>query len=350
MLDISVIDPNLKVETKIKEENIHFYDVLQPPFSVHGVFYEDGKFRRIPEAVAKTVSGGVRTLHANTAGGRVRFKTDSDYVAIHAKMDGITRLSLLSLTGSAGFDLYVKEGEGQRYKGTFVPPLDMQDGFESIIKFSDGQKMREITVNMPQYSNVCRLYVGLQEGATVCIPEVYKYQGPIVYYGSSITQGVCASRPGNSYQNIIARRLDADYVNLGFSGSAKGEPEIVDYICKMDMSLFVYDYDYNAPTPEHLQNTHEKLYLAVREAHPEIPVVMLSRPKLYLTTDDVKRREIIRTTYLNAKARGENVYFICGEDLMQYAGDSGLVDGVHPNALGFASMARVLGDLLETIL
>ena len=349
MLDISAIDPNFKVETKIQEENIRFYDVLQQPFSIHGVSYQAGKFRRIPEVVSEKVNAGVLNRHANTAGGRIRFQTDSPYVAIHANMDGITRMSHFAFTGSAGFDLYEKTQDGQRYRGTFVPPLDMTDGYESIIKFPDAQ-MREITINMPLYSNVCKLYIGLQEGAALCSAEAYQHPGPIVYYGSSITQGGCASRPGNAYQNIIARRLGTDYVNLGFSGSAKGEPEITDYICKMDISVFVYDYDHNAPTVEHLEKTHEKLYLAVREAHPDIPIVMLSRPRAYLTEDEVKRREIIRTTYLNAKARGENVYFISGEDLMQYAGDSGLVDGVHPNDLGFASMARVLGDLLATIL
>lgn len=349
MLDISAIDPNFKVETKIQEEKIRFYDVLQQPFSIHGVFHQAGKFRRIPEVVAEKVNAGVLNRHANTAGGRIRFKTDSAYVAIHANMDGITRMSHFAFTGSAGFDLYEKNQDGQRYRGTFVPPLDLKDGYESIIKFPDAQ-MREITINMPLYSNVCQLYIGLQEDAEILPPEAYTYPGPIVYYGSSITQGGCASRPGNAYQSIITRRLSADYVNLGFSGSAKGEPEITDYICKMDISVFVYDYDHNAPTVEHLEKTHEKLYLAVREAHPDIPIVMLSRPRAYLTEDEVKRREIIRTTYLNAKARGENVYFISGEDLMQYAGDSGLVDGVHPNDLGFASMARVLGDLLATIL
>ena len=345
MLDISVIDPNFKVETKIQEEDIRFYDVLQPPFSVHGVFYQDGKFRRIPEAVAKTVNAGVLSRHANTAGGRIRFQTDSPYVAIYAKMDGITRMSHFAFTGSAGFDLYVKD----RYQGTFVPPLDMQDGYESIIKFPAAE-MREITINMPLYSNVCKLYVGLQAGAEILPPQAYAYPGPIVYYGSSITQGGCASRPGNAYQNIIARRFGADYVNLGFSGSAKGEQEMAEYIRELDMSLFVYDYDFNAPTAEHLQNTHEGFYLTVRQAHPDIPVVMLSRPKPYLTAEEACRQEIVKTTYQNAKDRGENVYFISGQDLMQYAGDGGTVDGVHPNDLGFASMARVLGDLLETIL
>lgn len=349
MLDISAIDPNFKVETKIREENIRFYDVLQPPFSVHGVYYDDGKFRRLPENIAETVNQGVHNRHANAAGGRIRFQTDSPYVAIHVKMTGIGKMPHFALTGSAGFDLYVKVGEGQQHRGTFVPPFNITDGYESILRFPVTE-MRDITINMPLYSDVCKLYIGLKEGAQIAPPEPYKHTTPIVYYGSSITQGGCASRPGNAYQNIITRRLNTDYVNLGFSGSAKGEPEIADYIRKMDMSVFVYDYDHNAPTVEHLEKTHEKMYLSIRSAHPDLPVVMLSRPRAYLTEDEVKRREIVRATYLNAKARGENVYFISGEELMQYAGDSGLVDGIHPNDLGFASMARVLGDLLETIL
>ena len=349
MLDISVIDPNFKVETKIQEKDICFYDVLQPPFSIHGIFHQDGKFRRIPESVAKSVNSGVLSRHGNTAGGRIRFKTNSSYVAIYAKLPAITRMSHFALSGSAGFDLYVKTREGQRYQGTFVPPLDMKAGYESILYLPDGQ-MREFTVNMPQYSDVSCLYIGLQEGATLSAPDPYTHTTPIVYYGSSITQGGCASRPGNSYQNIITRRLDADYVNLGFSGSAKGEQEMAEYIAGLDMSIFVYDYDYNAPTVEHLQQTHEKFYLAVRKTHPEVPVMMLSRPNRHLTNSEVQRREIVQTTFLNAKARGENVYFISGEELMQYAGSDGTVDGVHPNDSGFASVARVLGDLLETIL
>ena len=349
MSDISVIDPNFRVETKIQEEKIQFFDVLSSPFSVHGIFHQDGRFRRIPEILAKTVNAGVLSRHGNTAGGRVRFKTDSPYVAIYAKMPGITRMSHFALTGSAGFDLYVKTPEGQRYQGTFVPPLDMTDGYESILYLPDS-RLREFTINMPQYSDVSLLYIGLQEGATLSAPDPYTHATPIVYYGSSITQGGCASRPGNSYQNFITRRLDTDYVNLGFSGSAKGEQEMADYISNLDMSIFVYDYDFNAPTVDHLQATHEKLYLTVRKAHPDIPIVMLSRPKPYLTAAEVRRREIVRNTYLNAKARGERVYFISGEELISQAGDSGLVDGVHPNDLGFASMARVLGDLLKTLL
>ena len=350
MSDISAIDSNFKVETNIKQDDLRFYDPKQAPFQIYGVYYEDGKFRRLPEEVAKTVNSGVLRLHANTAGGRVRFQTDSPYVAIHTKMSGIGKMSHFPLTGSAGFDLYAKaEDEPERYRGTFTPPFAIVDGYESVLHF-ESAKMREITVNMPLYSEVTELYIGLQEDAVVLPPRPYKIETPIVYYGSSITQGGCASRPGNAYQSAISRRLDADYVNLGFSGSARGEVEIAEYVAGLSMSAFVYDYDHNAPTPEHLQNTHERMFLAVREAHPDIPIVLMSRPRAYLNQEDQQRLAIITATYENAKNRGDqNVYLLTGPELMADAGYDGNVDGTHPTDLGFASMARALGDLLERI-
>lgn len=350
MRNIAEIDPNFKIETKIVQEDLRFYDPRQAPFQICGVFYEDGKFRRMPESVAKATSAGVLHLHTNTAGGRIRFQTDSPYVAIHAKMSGISRMSHFPMTGTAGFDLYAAwEGQPERYMGTYTPPLDMQDGYESILRF-DSVKMREITVNMPLYSGVDAVYIGLQEEATILPPKPYKHQKPIVYYGSSITQGGCASRAGNSYEGFISRRLSVDYVNLGFSGRALAEQAMADYIAGLDMSIFVYDYDHNAPTPEHLQATHEKMFLTVRKARPDIPIVMMTRPKIYLTEGEVKRREIIRTTYRNAVDRGDkNVYLLLGSELMADAGNDGHVDGVHPTDYGFASMARALGDLLEKL-
>ena len=349
MSDISKIDPNLKVETKINVDGLRFYNITQAPFKIYGIFYENGKYRRLPETVEQSVSEGVYGLHTNTAGGRVRFKTDSPYIAINAKMPNMGRMPHFALTGSMGLDLYVRK-ETENYTGTFVPPYDAVGGYESII-YLGSSEMREITMNFPLYSDVSELNIGLKEGASIAEPTAYKISKPIVFYGSSITQGGCASRPGNSYQSIVSRRLDFDYINLGFSGSAKAEDEMIEYVKKLDMSVFVYDYDHNAPDVEHLNNTHEKMFTAIRENNPDLPIIIMSRPKYTLSKDEQMRFEIIKTTYDNAVARGDkNVYLIDGKTLMELAENDGTVDNCHPNDLGFMSMANAVTKVLKEII
>ncbi len=342
-MDISSVDKNFKVESKLNKKDIAFYNARFEPFTIYGVFYKNGKFRRMDEDVAKSVSDWVHYLHTNTAGGRVRFKTDSKYVAIYTKMSNIGKMPHFALTGSAGFDLYINE----RYYKSFVPPFDITDGYEGIIEFSS-KKMREITINFPLYSDVNELYIGLSEKATVEKASEYRVEKPIVYYGSSITQGGCASRPGNSYQAIVTQKLGINHINLGFSGNAKAEKEISDYICSLDMSAFVFDYDHNAPNLEHLEATHERMFKEIREAKPNLPIIIMTRPKYDLTKEEKNRREIIKRTYENAKNNGDNdVYFIDGKSLMRICHDEGTVDSCHPNDLGFYSMAMAVIKVLK---
>jgi len=342
MFDISKVDANFEIKTQFHKKDIKFYKIDEAPFKIHGIFRENGKYRRMPESVAKRVSEGVYALHSNTAGGRVRFVTDSHYVAIHAQMDGLSKMPHFALTGSVGFDLYADN----QYVKSFVPPFDIENEYEGIIEF-DKSTQRQIMINFPLYSNVKELYIGLQDDASLGEAKPYKNKKPVIYYGSSITQGGCASRPGMSYQAIVSRIFDYDYINLGFSGNAKAEDEMIEYIKSLDMSVFVYDYDHNAPSIEYLEKTHEKMFKAIREKNPLLPVIMMSRPKHFLTDEERMRRNIIETTYRNAISDGDkNVYFIDGEALTELCGDSGTVDNCHPTDFGFASMAKALTEVI----
>lgn len=349
MKDFSEIDKNFKVDTTLFKEGIRFYSVLEKPFSVFGVFYDNGKFRRLPQSVAETVNEGVAALHANTAGGRVRFLTDSPYVAIHAEFDGVGKMPHFALSGSVGFDLYERKNGEEVYIKTFIPPFETENSYDSLIGLTENG-LHEITINFPLYSDVSGLYIGLDENAVLReTSEPYRNEKPVVFYGSSITQGGCASRPGSAYEAILSRRFHLDYINLGFSGSARGEESIAEYIKELPMSLFVYDYDHNAPTKEHLLKTHERMFRMIREKKPALPILILSRPAVFLSEEEKFRLEIIRTTYQNAVAKGDNnVYFIEGADLMKYCGNEGTVDFCHPTDFGFHSMAKVIGDFLET--
>lgn len=336
------INENAEFETELKTDGLRFYDAKDKPFKAYGVYHDGEKFRRMPQSLGDTLGGWHVILSRNTAGGRIRFKTNSKRFAIHYEGD-MCQMPHMAYTASCGFDIYF----GTRYAGTFVPEDYKTMGYERLIDLNDSE-MKEVTINMPLYSEVDKLYIGLDEDAVVEAPMPYKIEKPFVSYGSSITQGACASRPGTCYQQYITRKFDCDHINLGFSGSARAQVEIAEYIANLDMSLFIYDYDYNADDPEFLEATHERMFKIVREKNPNLPIIMMSKPKFFLGEEDIRRVEIIKKTYENAKNAGDkNVYFIDGRDLCKYCENEGLVDNIHPTDYGFASMARVLCDLIE---
>ena len=349
MQDISKVDKNLAVSATIQKDGLCFYDVKKPPFAIYGLLFENGKFRRMPEQAATNVSENIYLLHTFTAGGRVRFRTNSKRIAIQVKLARMGSGIQQPLLGSSGFDLYMERDGVPVHCRSFPPPAGATDGYESVVEFLAAE-LREITIHFPLYCEVHDLLIGIEEDAVLEAAASYRIEKPIVFYGSSITQGGCCSRPGNTYQSILCRAIDADHINLGFSGSAKGEPAMTEYIKGLDMSAFVLDYDHNAPTVEHLAQTHYAMYEGVRKAHPHIPIILLPRPKYHLGGSEPARHEVVLSTYEKAKAQGdENVYMLSGRQLMELAGDDGTVDSVHPNDLGFFSMAQALIPLFRTL-
>lgn len=346
---LDAIDRNFRIETNIQKEDICFHDVEEDVFRIYGVFKENGMFRRMPERVAESINKGVYGLHTNTAGGRVRFVTNSTYVAIKTEYTPC-RKPHFALTGSSGFDMYTGIGENARYAGTFIPPVDVEDGYESVIDFATAEE-RIITIQFPLYSDVRKLYIGLQKDASITKAPDYRIEKPVVYYGSSITQGACASKPGSCYPSILSRKFDCNYINLGFAGSARGEEAMGEYLRELDMRVFVMDYDHNAPNLARLKESHSRLFHQIRSRNPELPIIIMPRPRYYHRGEDKARFDVIERTYLEAKARGdENVYFISNKKLMALVQDNGSVDNTHPTDSGFLSMAIALQEVFEEIL
>lgn len=356
-MKIQDIDKNLKPETIQGLNDVIFLDVRKDPFDVYGLYdyKNEPVFRRVPPDVAKATNEGVAYLADDTAGGRVRFSTDSPYVAIRAAWDQATYFPHMTLCGTAGFDLYEHQDGRDRHVGTFDPdwdPIKSSKGYSSVVHVKSDRKIRNYTIHFPLYNHVKSLEIGISEASFIGKGTSYRDIPPVVYYGSSITQGGCASRPGNAYQNIISAHQNIDHINLGFSGSARGEEVMARYIASLDMSAFVLDYDHNAPSGEHLIATHEKFYRIVREAHPCIPIIIVTKPNSTNSADDIIRRDIIYRTFRNAFDAGDkNAYFIDGYSLFgdEYR-DTCTVDTVHPNDLGFTLMAKSIGYQLELAL
>ena len=351
MKQIQDIDKNFVLKNIKPEDDVVWFDVRTAPVDIYG-FYNpktEPRFHRLPKEVTDKCGDGVKALETHTAGGRVRFKTDSPYIAIKAEWPWRFKMANMSGSGSSGFDLFARENKnGQFYfLGAAMPPADGADsGFDSKMR-AEGE-MCEYILSFPLYNTVSNLYIGIKRGCTLLAGEKYKIQKPFVYYGSSITQGGCATRPSTCYQAYISHRFDADFINLGFSGSALGEEAMAQYIAGLDMSAFILDYDYNAPTAEHLKATHLPFYRTVREKQPDVPIVMVSRPHPV----SEKSRDVIKATYDYAVAAGDkNVAFVDGGDL--FKGDfytNCTVDGCHPNDLGFYRMATVIGNALEGLM
>ena len=209
------------------------------------------------------------------------------------------------------------------------------------------------TLNTPHYSEVKSLSIGIAKGSRLGKGKQYGNRKPVVFYGSSITHGAAAGRPGNTYLNFISQKYNLDYVNLGFAGKALGETTMAEYIAGLEMCAFVCDYDHNANTVERLLRSHYRLYEIVRKVHPDIPYIIVTRPDFYPKVEEnAKLRAVIKDTYDRAVAAGDkNVYFIDGERLFDgefY--ESCTSDGIHPNDLGFYRMAEKIGPVLATAL
>jgi len=349
---IQDVDKNF-ANSRIHEKNIVYMDVFEEPLKIFGLpLHEKEKtYCRLPQSLLKSFSESVQGLAWHTAGGRVRFMTDSPFVSVKTKIISGGDMSHMPRSGSSGFDIYTGSKGNKKYLASIMPEHGVTS-YEGIV-YTKNKGFQEWTINFPLYNGVKQLLIGLAEHSALNRAPEYSIQKPVVFYGSSITQGGCASRPGNSYPNIISRWLDADIYNLGFSGSAKGEPEMANYIAGLDMSAFVMDYDHNAPNVEFLASTHEAFFKIIREARPCLLVVIISKPDFDSGIEiNKKRREVIYSTYKKAVASGDSyVHFIDGETLFGKENrDSCTVDGCHPNDLGFMRMAEVIHPVIKRAL
>ena len=357
-MKIEEIDRNFRTATLDNKEVVYF-DALKQPFALEGFpwYGQHRKLNRLPAYLTKEdVNEGALYLAQHTAGGAIRFRTNSRRIALKATLENSSDMNHMPRAGSAGFDLFKGSGTNRIHAGTAQPSRD-QILLETMLVPENPDGMQEWLLNLPLYGGTSSVEVGLEPGAELEAPASHAVPKPVLFYGSSITQGGCASRPGNAYTSMLCRLVDAEQINLGFSGSGKGEIAVAEAIASLNLSAFVMDYDHNAPSVEHLRKTHEPFFRAIRAAHPELPVIFLSKCDIwegpgYREADE--RRRIVRTTYENALAAGDSrVRFIDGETL--FGKDSPYrswctVDRCHPNDLGFFLMFQTVLPVLKEVL
>jgi len=325
------------------------YNYFSPQKSAAKIYgLVPGEYCRVPKAVFAQMSEGLRGLSRQTSGGRIRFNTTSEKLMVKLEVLDEPAMAHMPSSGSSGLDFYEGTGKDMRYIATRQPACG-QKKLETEVPLSKGEKT--VTVYLPLYNGVKSLRFGVEAGASVTAPPPYEIEKPIVYYGSSITQGGCATRTSTCYCAMAARFFDSDFINLGFSGSARGEQYMAEHIGSLKMSCFVLDYDHNAPTAEHLLQTHLPFLRAILAKQPKLPVIMLSKPDTNLTENDQARRDIVKASYETLLAEHYNVQFLDGGDLFGTDfRDCCTVDGCHPNDLGFYRMAQAVIEPLKKVL
>lgn len=333
-----------------------FYHITEKPIKIYGLAVTDREKRKFwrlcPEIMEKMPQ--YQFLGKRSVGGRVRFRTDSANLCVRMTLAQAKEDINIPLSGSAGADIYLGKKRDSRFLGYIAPGEHTMEEITVEKVFRKKAEMETITINLPRNDHLFSMEIGIDEDAHLEEAEEYSIANPIVFYGSSITEGGCASRAGNAYTSLVCRWLDADYYNFGFSGSACGEREFAEYIAVLpDISVFIYDYDHNSPSVQHLADTHETFFKIIRQAHPKLPIIIMSRPDVEGDKAQAgARRNIIHKTYENAVAAGDDkVWFLDGGIFFdEEVRTECTVDGTHPNSLGFMRMAQALYPALKQAL
>ena len=358
-MDISVVDKNFAL-IDIEDEDVKWIDSHDERLSLYGVYFdeENGLYMRVPDDVSKKANPSLLSLSKMTAGGRLRFVTDSSYIAIRASLPAFIPLPHMSITGSHGFSVYADGFFQARYSPRFNDFSGVSgDYLKERVLFVEkktlipSDKKRVIDIYFPLYGGVAQLYIGVEQGAVIERAPEYKFKKPMLFYGSSIVQGACVSRPGNDYISVLARRLDSDYINLGFSGNGNAEDAMIDYITSIDASVYAFDYNMYASFPKRVLPPHFSIYERIRKAHPDKGILLYDKPGVDYAGYP-EREAIIKATYDKARALGdEKVAFVSADELLgKGERDCCMVDGSHPNDLGAMRIANALYPVVKQLL
>ena len=359
--DFNVVNYDANMASSLIDDgkyDIAWHGVDEPGFRLGGLpFRANGNFRRLPEPPDGAIPEAVDNLAWYTAGATVAFKTDSANICLRAKLFSAQLMDHMTAICRRGFDLYTGGPGNWKFCGVTRFPAEKTNYSVILVRDLPPAGMREFLLEFPLYCGVESVEIGLNSAAQIAPPTPWSDGGRVVFYGTSITQGGCASRPGMCLTSLLSRRWNLEVVNLGFSGSGRGEPEVLELVASVpDPAMFVLDYVVNAG----LAKFRETLPVAIdiiRARHPETPVVLLTPMHLSRELYSVKRAddfrticELMRTETERRNASGDKkVHFVNGTvddpEWSEY-----MVDGVHLTDLGFFRQYELVAPQLEELL
>ncbi|MDH5380465.1 MAG: SGNH/GDSL hydrolase family protein [Cyclobacteriaceae bacterium] len=305
---------------------------------------KENPYDRLPASYKDLVRPPVWDLSKSSAGISIRFVTNSSQVAVKWGVRKGATMNHMPATGIRGVDLYVKHNNEWRFVNTAIPGDSIT---EKTLISEMTPELREFKIFLPLYDGVTFLEVGVDKKSTFTKPTP-NTKKPIVFYGTSITQGGCASRPGMAHTNIISRKLDRNCINFGFSGNGRMEEPITELISTIDAEVFIIECLQNMKADMVRERVLPTVKI-LRKQHPNTPIIFVEttiyeNAFLNKTLDnELKEKNVILKNELDKakKAGFKNIYLISalyatGED------HEGTVDGVHFTDLGFIRYADYL--------
>ena len=341
----------IAVESTAADENMKWIDGRDLPIEGRAFDNTEHYYDRLPSNVTANVNSGVRSLKHNTSGMLFRFSTDSAKLVFKWTPYN-TRLSMdhMPATGVSGIDVYRFDAAKGRWRYVKTGRITSTAGATLSLDWTPGTPC---IVNLPLYNGIREFKLGIEQAATVSPlpPRASGIEKPVVFYGTSITQGGCASRPGMSFVNIVGRELDVPVVNLGFSGSGVMELEMSEHLAAIDASCYVLDCVWNMRnmTTTAFLNRYEPFIRNLRAKRPGVPIVMAGMSDVYCGGPNDKDNSV-RTLYERLVAEGWTNLVHLPKDGM-YSGDfEGTVDGIHANNWGMISLAAAYGKAVKKAL
>jgi lysophospholipase L1-like esterase len=344
--------------TRAAQDSLAWHDVRD--WGVEGKGWSDTTrfFDRFPASAEKAVPAPVWGLSRHSAGLLVRFETDA--AVLHARwslLSATLALPHMPATGVSGLDLYARDGQGRDRWLAVAKPTQQKMELKlvgPVDPLPDG-KRRLYTVYLPLYNGTESLEIGVDPKASF-EPVAPRKEKPIVFYGTSILHGACASRPGMAFPAILGRRFNRPTINLGFSGNGRMEPEVGALLAELDPCLYAIDCLPNM-TPEQVAERSEPLVRQLRKSRPETPI-LLAEDRSFTASPFLKgsrdghaaRRAALRKTYDALVAGGaKGLGYLEGEALLGDDGE-GATDGSHPNDLGMVRYADAYEKELKKLL
>ncbi len=315
-----------------------------------------GGFSRLPSRAHGHVREALWELAQQPAGTHLAFRSDCSEMHVRVALGPEHPLLNMCPTGSRGMELFCGAPYDMRSWAIAEPDLTGAANYERTLFASLAPCLREYRLYLPLYCAVKQVEIGFNPTARILRPSPPRLPSPIVFYGTSITQGGCADTPGSDYVAIIGRRLNLEVINLGFSGNGWGDAEMADLCTEIDASIFVLAYSENTQADD-LSRTLPAFIATLRRKHPQTPILLASNVRFAHYGRDVLtrktlelRRDVVIGCYSDLRRQGDyGIHLVDGYGLLDH-GDGVFVDSLHPTSRGFATLAARLSEAIRHIL